>query len=281
VRPSPPPSSSSSTQAADSCLDAATFLNVLAGRVGNLELPTGEIAYSAATGAAGSRSSSLSAAKKAIGYVRQDDALLPYLTVAETLETAAALRLPESVSPQQRAAIVQQTMAELGLRDVADVLVGGALRRGISGGERRRLTIGCQLVTLPSILLLDEPTSGLDSSTAFQILQTLQRLAANGRVVVLSCHLPRSEAFTLVRLVSPPPRRARASLTQRPPPAVRQGPPPLSRFARLLWAARAHAPSFRLARVRASAAHQPSRLRHRREHSLHSIPSSSCPSSTH
>ncbi|GAA5902258.1 hypothetical protein JCM8208_007242 [Rhodotorula glutinis] len=174
-----------------------TFLNVLAGRVGNLELPTGGIVYSTANDAAGSRSSTLSAAKKVIGYVRQDDALLPYLTTRETLETAAALRLPKSVSAAQRAAIVEQTMAELGLRDVADVLVGGALRRGISGGERRRLSIGCALVTLPSILLLDEPTSGLDSSTAFQILQTLQQLAANGRVVVLSCHLPRSEAFAL------------------------------------------------------------------------------------
>ncbi|GAA5828021.1 hypothetical protein JCM3770_002793 [Rhodotorula araucariae] len=189
-----------------------TFLNVLAGRVGNLELPVGEIEYiplgAASTSCSQSRAgfsaaqpptaSSLSAAKKAIGYVRQDDALLPYLTVRETLETAAALRLPESVSHSQRSAIVVQTMAELGLRDVADVVVGGALRRGISGGERRRLSIGCTLVTLPSILLLDEPTSGLDSSTAFQILQTLQGLAANGRVVVLSCHLPRSEAFSIV-----------------------------------------------------------------------------------
>ncbi|BGP42824.1 ATP-binding cassette transporter snq2 [Rhodotorula kratochvilovae] len=188
-----------------------TFLNVLAGRVGNLELPTGEIEYTPLAAAsppstparkrfstaAPSGNASLSTAKKAIGYVRQDDALLPYLTVRETLETAAALRLPKSVSSRQRAAIVEQTMAELGLRDVADVVVGGALRRGISGGERRRLSIGCTLVTLPSVLLLDEPTSGLDSSTAFQILQTLQRLAANGRVVVLSCHLPRSEAFSI------------------------------------------------------------------------------------
>ncbi|GAA5921109.1 hypothetical protein JCM3775_004094 [Rhodotorula graminis] len=174
-----------------------TLLNVLAGRLGNLELPTGKIDYLPASGAADSRSSSLGTAKKVIGYVRQDDALLPYLSVKETLETAAALRLPKSVSPAQRTAIVEQTMAELGLRDVADVLVGGALRRGISGGERRRLSIGCALVERCSILLLDEPTSGLDSSTAFQILQTLQRLAANGRVVVLSCHLPRSEAFGL------------------------------------------------------------------------------------
>ncbi|GJN93059.1 hypothetical protein Rhopal_006104-T1 [Rhodotorula paludigena] len=149
-----------------------TFLNTLAGRMGNLELPSGTIDYRPL----GSQAAASSDPRKHIGYVRQDDALLPYLT---------------------RTAIVDQTLLELGLRDVADVLVGGALRRGISGGERRRLSIACTLVTMPSILVLDEPTSGLDSSTAFQILKTLRKLAARGRVVVLSCHLPRSEAFAL------------------------------------------------------------------------------------
>jgi ABC-type multidrug transport system ATPase subunit len=84
---------------------------------------------------------------------------------------------------------------ELGLADAADVVVGGAFRKGISGGEKRRLSIGCVLVTLPSILVLDEPTTGLDAFTAFALLETLKRLAERGRTVLLSIHQPRSDAF--------------------------------------------------------------------------------------
>ncbi|KAM0752952.1 P-loop containing nucleoside triphosphate hydrolase protein [Meredithblackwellia eburnea MCA 4105] len=135
---------------------------------------------------------------KVVGFVRQDDFLLPYLTVRETLSFAAALRLPRSVNPETREAIVDQTILELGLRDVANVIVGGPFRKGISGGEKRRLSIGCILVTLPSVLVLDEPTTGLDSTTAFHLLETLSRLARKGgRVVILSIHQPRSDAFTL------------------------------------------------------------------------------------
>jgi ABC-type multidrug transport system ATPase subunit len=83
------------------------------------------------------------------------------------------------------------------LSEAADTLVGGAGRKGISGGERRRLSIGCVLVSFPSILVLDEVTTGLDSFTAFQLLSTLSRLAARGRTIILSIHQPRSDAFHL------------------------------------------------------------------------------------
>lgn len=138
-------------------------------------------------------------AKKYIGYVRQDDFLLPFLTVRETLSFAAALRLPKTVSAATRNAIVEQTMFELGLTDAADVVVGGPFRKGISGGEKRRLSIGCTLVQMPSVLVLDEPTTGLDSFTAFQILETLKKLAQRGRTVIVTLHGPRSDAFPLVR----------------------------------------------------------------------------------
>lgn len=112
---------------------------------------------------------------------------------------------------------MEQTIQELGLRDAADTIVGGILRKvhpslfsanlvlrlfvtrqqGISGGERRRLSIALTLVTLPSILALDEPTTGLDAFTAFSLLQTLSSLARRGRTVVLSLHQPRSDAFAL------------------------------------------------------------------------------------
>lgn len=115
---------------------------------------------------------------------------------------------------------MEQTISELGLTMAADVIVGGPFRKGISGGEKRRwvflaqvgregtdacdrLSIGCILVTLPSVLVLDEPTTGLDSFTAFQLLETLSRLAKRSRSVVLSIHQPRSDAFPLVRPLSP------------------------------------------------------------------------------
>lgn len=131
--------------------------------------------------------------------MRQDDeSLLPYLTVRETLTFSAALRLPTTVDRATREAIVEETLLELGLRDVADVIVGSTMRRGISGGEKRRLSIGCSLVTLPSVLVLDEPTTGLDAWTSYAILETLQKIARRGRVVVLSIHQPRSDLFPLV-----------------------------------------------------------------------------------
>ncbi|GAA6018066.1 hypothetical protein JCM10207_006069 [Rhodosporidiobolus poonsookiae] len=173
-----------------------TLLNTLAGRTGDLELSNGSVNYQSSSSASESSSKlSLKQAKKRIGYVRQTDDLLPNLTVRETLTFAAALRLPRTVSSEMRKAIVEQTIMELGLAEAADVIVGGAFRKGISGGERRRLSIGCVLVTMPSVLVLDEPTTGLDSFTAFQLLETLQRLARRGRTVLLSIHQPRSDAF--------------------------------------------------------------------------------------
>lgn len=132
-----------------------------------------------------------------IGFVRQDDFLLPCLTVRETLRFAAYLRLPASISSSAREEIVEKTIAELGLKDAADTVVGGALRKGISGGERRRLSIGCVLVTLPSVLVLDEPTTGLDTTAAFHLLSLLSSLARRGRTVIISIHQPRSDAYPL------------------------------------------------------------------------------------
>ncbi|BGP19345.1 ATP-binding cassette transporter snq2 [Rhodosporidiobolus nylandii] len=168
-----------------------TLLNTIAGRSSTLDVTAGRINYTSA----GSSLAPLRA-KRHIGYVRQTDDLLPYLTARETLAFAASLRLPSSVSPATRAVIVENTLAELGLTEVADVYVGGGLaKKGLSGGEKRRLSIGCVLVTDPAILILDEPTTGLDAFVAFHLLQTLQRLAQRGRTVLLSLHQPRSDAF--------------------------------------------------------------------------------------
>ncbi|KAG8774795.1 hypothetical protein FRC12_001829 [Ceratobasidium sp. 428] len=177
-----------------------TLLHALVGRLANLPVTSGSVKYEPAHANLGSANVAALSARKMkdrIGFVRQHDHLLAHLTVRETLECAAALRLPASISAATRHLVVEQTIQELGLRDAADTVVGGALRKGISGGERRRLSIGCALVTLPSILALDEPTTGLDAFTAFALLQTLSSLARRGRTVLLSLHQPRSDAFAL------------------------------------------------------------------------------------
>ncbi|KAG6755129.1 hypothetical protein POTOM_040944 [Populus tomentosa] len=108
------------------------------------------------------------ASKRRIGFETQDDVLLPQLTVDETL-IAAFLRLPGNISRQQRYARVEMIIKELGLERV--------FIKGISGGERKRTSIGYEILVDPSLLLLDEPTSGLDSTSANRLFQVLQGLA--------------------------------------------------------------------------------------------------------
>ena len=131
-----------------------------------------------------------------VGYVCQDDdALLPFLTVRENLHFAAGLRLPRHLSKQEKTARAEDVLMKLGLRDCANVLVGGELTKGISGGEKRRVTIAIQILTDPKILLLDEPTSGLDAFTATSIIEVLQGLAEEGRTLIMTIHQSRSDFF--------------------------------------------------------------------------------------
>ncbi|KAG8923585.1 hypothetical protein FRC00_006062 [Tulasnella sp. 408] len=202
-----------------------TVLNAIVGRLANLPIESGEISFMPShRGINLSERKTLSARKMKdkIGFVKQQDTLLEHLTgkaepttrdslrilaqrslcvprflVRETLSYAAALRLPREISAQTRELIVTQTIEELGLRDVADTIVGGALRKGISGGERRRLSIGCALVAMPSVLVADESTTGLDSFTAYALLLTLSQLARRNRTVILTLHQPRSATFPL------------------------------------------------------------------------------------
>ncbi|CAL1577868.1 unnamed protein product [Knipowitschia caucasica] len=139
--------------------------------------------------------------RKTIAHVRQDDRLLPHLTVRETLVFVAKLRLPTYFSKAQRDKRVDDVIAELRLRQCANTRVGNDYVRGVSGGERRRVSIAVQLLWNPGILILDEPTSGLDSFTAHNLVITLSRLARGNRLVLLSVHQPRSDIFQLFDLV--------------------------------------------------------------------------------
>lgn len=129
-------------------------------------------------------------------YVCQDDdALLPSLTVRETLQFSAGLRLPSFMSKEEKNRRAEDVLLKMGLKDCADNLIGNELVKGISGGEKRRVTIAVQVLTDPRILLLDEPTSGLDAFTANSIMEVLQGLANEGRTLILTIHQARSDLF--------------------------------------------------------------------------------------
>ncbi|KAJ8100914.1 P-loop containing nucleoside triphosphate hydrolase protein [Lipomyces tetrasporus] len=145
----------------------------------------------------GGQDPSPSVLKSICSYVTQDDdGLLPSLTVRETLQFAADLRLPPHLSKEQKRARVEEVILKMGLKDCADTPIGSELVKGISGGEKRRVSISVQLLNEPKILLLDEPTSGLDSFTAASILTVLKGLADEGRTIVCTIHQPRSDLFS-------------------------------------------------------------------------------------
>ncbi|WVZ53916.1 hypothetical protein U9M48_004802 [Paspalum notatum var. saurae] len=133
------------------------------------------------------------ASQRRTGFVAQDDVLHPHLTVRETLVFCAALRLPRAAPKAAADAVI----AELGLGGCADTVVGNAFVRGVSGGERKRVSIGHELLVNPSLLILDEPTSGLDSTAAARLVATLAALARRGRTVVMSVHQPSSRVFRM------------------------------------------------------------------------------------
>ncbi|KAE8715950.1 ABC transporter G family member 14 [Hibiscus syriacus] len=135
------------------------------------------------------------AIKRRVGFVAQDDVLYPHLTVTETLLFTALLRLPDSVNRDEKVRYVDGVIAELGLTRCQNSMIGGPLFRGISGGEKKRVSIGQEMLINPSLLLLDEPTSGLDSTTAQRIMITIKRLASGGRTVVTTIHQPSSQLY--------------------------------------------------------------------------------------
>lgn len=164
-----------------------TLLNTISHRVSSSKLQTtGSVTYNG--------DPHLSTLRSA--YVMQQDVLLPTLTVRETLKYSANLRLPNS-SAADRQAIVEKTILELGLKEAADTRIGSSGQKGASGGEKRRTSIGVQMLANPSVLFCDEPTTGLDSTSAYQVVKRLKDLAESGRTVFISIHAPRSEIWSL------------------------------------------------------------------------------------
>ncbi|KAJ4770707.1 ABC transporter G family member 2 [Rhynchospora pubera] len=123
-------------------------------------------------------------------YVMQDDLLFPMLTVEETLMFSAEFRLPRALPASKKKARVEALIDQLGLRNAASTIIGDEGHRGVSGGERRRVSIGTDIIHDPILLFLDEPTSGLDSSSAFMVVQVIKKIAESGSVVIMTIHQP-------------------------------------------------------------------------------------------
>ncbi|KAG0316959.1 hypothetical protein BGZ99_006571 [Dissophora globulifera] len=134
--------------------------------------------------------------RRAVGFVDQDDTLPPTQTVYEAVLFSAMLRLPEAMPIHRVHERVAEVIEMLGLTHCADRRIGNVTARGISGGEKRRVSIALELITRPPILILDEPTSGLDSYSAHMVVAQLCKLAASKTTtVILTIHQPRSDIF--------------------------------------------------------------------------------------
>jgi ATP-binding cassette subfamily G (WHITE) protein 2 len=130
-------------------------------------------------------------------YIMQDDLLHAELTVAEVVSYAAKLRLPK-MSEEKRKFREAEVLYMMGISHVSNVIIGDSRNKGISGGERKRVSIAVELLTKPALVFLDEPTSGLDSTTALSVCTTLQQLAHDGIcTVVCTIHQPSVKIFTL------------------------------------------------------------------------------------
>ena len=132
---------------------------------------------------------------KIAAFVQQDDVLIKQLTPKELLTFAGRIRtnLDQALIDQR----VERILTRLGLQHCKNTMVGGFMIRGISNSERKRCSIGYEMITEPSLILLDEPTSGLDSHTSTQICQLLRTESYRGQTVVATIHQPSAEIFMM------------------------------------------------------------------------------------
>jgi len=164
-----------------------TFMNALLG-CAHYGVTTGKVKVNSNLG-------SLAAMPSAVGFVPQDDIMHSNLTVFDNLYYQAVMRLPSEMSHAKKLEQVWQTIEVLGLSRVQHCLVGNEHSRGISGGEKKCVNIGMELVAMPAVIFMDEPTSGLDGSVAWQLAKTLRRLQQRGLSIICIIHQPRWAVF--------------------------------------------------------------------------------------
>lgn len=170
-----------------------TLINALAHRVDSKTRVTGHIELNGVV-------ASNALLKSLSGYVMQDQLLNGYLTVRETMDYTARLRLPADWTDEQRSKRVSEVIDKMGLTNSQHAIVGVPERKGISGGERKRLCVGMELLTEPKLLFLDEPTSGLDSVAAWELLKLLKDLSQSTTqpcTIIVSIHQPQAKLFAL------------------------------------------------------------------------------------
>lgn len=170
-----------------------TLLNILAGRI----MPPKHSTISGKVLINGQKRN-VADWKHIAAFVEQQDLLYRTLTVRETMRYAALLKLPKTLSKKAKYQLAEDMMAELGLHGCADTKIGGGDLRGVSGGEKKRVAIGVELITRPKLLFLDEPTSGLDAYTAYSIIETISSLTRNeAKSVIMTIHQPREDILLL------------------------------------------------------------------------------------
>jgi len=130
-------------------------------------------------------------------FIEQEVNFFPHMTVKETLDFRIELKLGSKLGKSARDDVVENLMEMLGLTNSANTIVGNSKVRGLSGGERKRLSIACELISSPPVIILDEPTSGLDSYQARQLTEYLRKIADSGKTVIAVIHQPSQHVFAM------------------------------------------------------------------------------------
>ncbi len=149
-----------------------------------------------------------------IGYVPQDDIMHAQLTVYKALYYTAKLRLPADYTDDQIDERIRRVLADVGLEDKADAVIGDSVKKSLSGGQRKRVNLAMELLSEPWVMFLDEPTSGLsalDARTVVELLRT--KLADQGRTIIVTIHQPSLDVysqFNLLAMISNHPPKPRA-----------------------------------------------------------------------
>uniref|UniRef100_M4CLY7 ABC transporter domain-containing protein n=1 Tax=Brassica campestris TaxID=3711 RepID=M4CLY7_BRACM len=143
------------------------------------------------------KNESINSYKKITGFVPQDDVVHGNLTVEENLRFSARCRLSAYMPKAEKVLIIERVIESLGLQHVRDSLVGTVEKRGISGGQRKRVNVGVEMVMEPSLLILDEPTTGLDSASSQLLLRALRREAVEGVNICMVVHQP---SYTMYKM---------------------------------------------------------------------------------
>jgi ABC transport system ATP-binding/permease protein len=133
--------------------------------------------------------------KKYVSYIPQEDAFDEHLTIGENLQFAAAIRSPH-LSRRDRVRRLEAKLVELGLGERRDAVVGAAAKKTLSGGERKRLNIGLDMIGMSDVYLFDEPTSGLSSKDSEHVIEIIRSMAHN-KIIIVTIHQPSSKLFQL------------------------------------------------------------------------------------